>query len=140
MAAAVNLEGWEGARMEIYITSAYVPIACITSRSESNESQLIEKTNVCTAGETVSSVKQINRTVDLEGEVVDANSLDALKLAQNSKLEQYFKVYKGTGTTTPEFFKGIINSIGESYTAGEDATFSMSVTINGDYSATDLRA
>ena len=135
-----NLAGWEGARMEIYITSAYVPIACITSRTESNESEIIEKTNVCTSGATISTVKQINRTVDVEGEVVDSNSLDALKLAQNSKAEQFFKVYKGTGTTTPEYFKGIITSISGNYSAGEDSTFSMSVTLNGDYSATDLKA
>ena len=135
-----NLAGWEGARMEIYITSAYVPIACITSRTESNESEIIEKTNVCTSGATISTVKQINRTVDVEGEVVDSNSLDALKLAQNSKAEQSFKVYKGTGTTTPEYFKGIITSISGNYSAGEDSTFSMSVTLNGDYSATDLKA
>ena len=135
-----NLAGWEGARMEIYIASAYVPIACITSRTESNESELIEKTNVCTLGATISTVKQINRTVDLEGEVVDTNSLDALKLAQDSKAEQFFKVYKGTGTTTPEYFKGIISSVSGSYSAGEDSTFSMSVAINGDYLTVDPKA
>lgn len=139
MAEPINLAGWEGARMSYYSGTAYVPIACITSRSESNTSNIKEKVNVCTEGKVVKSVSSISRSVSLSGEVVDSNSLDALRSLQDAKEETHFMVYRGSGTTTPWYFTGVITSLNADYPTGEgeDATFSMEIDINGDYSSTD---
>lgn len=133
------LKGWEGARMAFYDGSDYVPIACITSRSESNATTTVEKVNVCTEGEVVTKATAIVSTVSLSGEVVDSDSLDDLRALQDDLLEHTFMVYRGTGTTTPIYFKGIITNLNADYSAGqdEDSTFSMDVTINGDYLTVD---
>ena len=136
---AEYLKGWEGARMAFYDGSEYVPIACITSRSEANATSTIDKVNVCTQGKIVTKATQIVSTVSLSGEVVDSDSLDDLRALQDDLLEHTFMVYRGTGTTTPIYFNGIITNLAADYSAGqdEDSTFSMDVTINGDYLTVD---
>ncbi len=133
------LPGWEGARMAVYISTAYVPIACITSRSESNSTNTTEKVNVCTQGKTQTKAASITRTVSISGEVVDTNSLDEMRTLQDSLAEQAFRVYRGTGETSPTYFKGIITALNADYPTGEgeDATFDMEIAINGDYTDTD---
>ena len=139
---ATYLKGWEGARMAYYDEPAleYIPIACITSRSESNATKISEKVNVCTEGKTVSTPNSITRTVSISGEVVDTNSLEALRVLQKSLAEQTFKVYHGPTETLPRYFKGIITNLTADYSAGEneDATFSMDIAINGNYTSTDV--
>ena len=68
MAEEVYFKGWEGAKNSP--TKAVVrlfPIACITSRSEGNATNLTEKVNVCTEGKTVSTPNSITRTVSISG-------------------------------------------------------------------------
>jgi|SRR5690554_3196416 hypothetical protein len=133
----VYLNGWEGARMAFHSGSAYVPIACITSRSETNETQFTQKVNVCTQGKPVTKANAVVRTVSINGEVVDSNSLDALRNLQDSLSEQTFRVYRTSGDTSPVYFKGIITSLSADYNAGDGtdstSTFSMTVQVNGDY-------
>ena len=134
------LKGWEGARMA-YGDGAgeYFPIACITSRSESNATTVTEKVNVCTAGKVVSKATAVVSTVSLSGEVVDADSLQQLRDLQDLLQEVDFRIYRGTGETTPVYFKGVISNLTAEYPTGvgEDATFTMDVAINGDYTETD---
>lgn len=134
-----NLKGWEGARMAYHDGTGYVPIACITSRSESNATTTVEKVNVCTEGQPVTKATAIVSTVSISGEVVDSDSLDDLRALQDDLLEHTFMVYRGAGTTTPVYFNGIITNLNADYSAGqdEDSTFSMDVTINGDYLTVD---
>ena len=140
MAEKIYFKGWEGAKLSYKSGGSFVPIACITSRSESNATNTIEKVNVCTQGKTITTAKSISRTVSLSGEVVDANSLEALRVLQKSLAEQTFKVYRGAGETLAKYFKGIITNLNADYSAGqdEDATFSMDITINGGYTDTDV--
>lgn len=140
MADKVYFKGWEGAKLSYKSGGSFVPIACITSRSESNATNVTEKVNVCTQGKTIVTAKSISRTVSLSGEVVDANSLEALRVLQKSLAEQTFKVYRGTGETLAKYFKGIITNLAADYPAGqdEDSTFSMDITINGGYTNTDI--
>lgn len=143
MAEQVYTKGWEGARMFIYKTSAYVPIACITSRNETNTTNTSQKTNVCTQGKTVTKANSITRTVSINGEIVDSGSYDDLKAAQDSLQEQTFRIYKGPGDTNPQYFKGIIRELSADFdasTEGADATFSMSIDVNGEYLDTDPMA
>ena len=139
MADKVYFKGWEGAKLSYKSGGSFIPIACITSRSESNATNVTEKVNVCTQGKTITTAKSISRTVSLSGEVVDSDSLDDLRTLQDDLLEHTFMVYRGTGTTTPIYFNGIITNLAADYSAGqdEDATFSMDVTINGDYLTVD---
>lgn len=133
-------KGWEGARMAIYKESAYVPIACITSRNETNTTNVTEKTNVCTEGKTVRKANSVTRTVTVQGEIVDTGSYHDLKAAQDSLEEQIFRIYKGEGELNPMYFKGIITEVSADWdasTEGSAATFSMTVDINGDYLDTD---
>ena len=135
--------GWEGARMAVYKETAYVPIACITSRSEGNTTNTSEKTNVCTQGKTVTKANSITRTVSLAGEIVDENSYHDLKEMQGTLQEQAFRVYKGAGETNPLYFKGIITDLSADFDATEEGasgTFSMEIAVNGDYTEDDPMA
>ena len=78
--------------------------------------------------------------MSISGEVVDTNSLEALRLLQKSLAEQTFKVYRGASETEPRYFKGIITNLAADYPTGEgeDATFSMDIAINGNYTSTDV--
>ena len=138
--AETYFKGWEGAKMAYKDGASYVPIACITSRSESNATNTSEKVNVCTEGKTVTTATGVTRTVSLSGEVVGTGSLEALRALQKSLAEQIFRVYRGTGETGVKYFKGTITSLSAEYPAGEneDATFSMDVAINGNYQDTDV--
>ena len=140
MAEKVYFKGWEGAKLAYKSGGSFVPIACITSRSESNATNVTEKVNVCTAGKTVSTPNSITRTVSISGEVTDSNSLEALRILQKSLAEQTFKVYFGPTETIARYFKGIITNLNADYSAGEndDATFSMDIAINGNYTTTDV--
>jgi len=135
--------GWEGARMAVYKETAYVPIACITSRSEGNTTNTSEKTNVCTQGKTVTKANSITRTVSLAGEIVDENSYHDLKEMQGTLQEQAFRVYKGAGETNPLYFKGIITDLSADFDATEEGatgTFTMDIAVNGDYTEDDPMA
>ena len=129
--------------MAVYKETAYVPIACITSRSESNTTNTSEKTNVCTQGKTVTKANSITRTVSLAGEIVDENSYYDLKEMQGTLEEQAFRVYKGAGETNPLYFKGIITDLSADFDATEEGatgTFTMDIAVNGDYTEDDPMA
>lgn len=144
--ADTYLPGWKGARLAYWDADAtpapaYVPVACITSRNESNVSRVKEKVNVCTQGKIERTVTAIDRTVSVSGEVTDANSLEELRAIQNSKAYHKFRVYKSLTTDTPLYFKAIITNLNADYPAGqdEDATFTMDLEIDKDgYKTTDV--
>ncbi len=129
--------GWKGARLEYKSGTIYIPVACITSRSESNATNYTEKVNVCTAGKVVRTPRSISRTVSVSGEVVDAGSLNELRVLQDNKTEQIFKIYNSSDTA--KFFKAIITNLNADYPTGEgeDATFTMDLELTTEYQATD---
>ena len=134
----VNLKGWELARLAYYDETAqdYVPIACITSRNESNSTEKREKVTVCTQGKTKTSIDRIVRTVNIEGEVMDQYSLDEMRTLQDSKKDHYFKTYRDSLSAV--YFMGVISELSASYPADGDATFSMTIDLNSEYSNSDL--
>ena len=137
--ANTNVKGAEGI-LSFHDGTAYKPIICLTSTSMSRVSEVIQKVNYCTQGETVSKVDRITRTVNFDGEVMivgtpaDGVSYDDLITAIESKEEQNFRL-DGRGTT--QYFKAIIANLDDTYPGEGDATFSGSLTINGDVSGTD---
>ena len=128
------------ARLAYKSGATYVPVACITSRSEGNTTNYREKVNVCTEGKLVRKPSDITRTVSVSGEVVDAGSLQELRTLQNSKAEQIFRVYNTAETA--QYFKAIITNLNADHPTGEgeDSTFTMDLDLNSDYQATDVFA
>ncbi len=138
---ATYLKGWEGARLAYYDEGfqEYVSIACITSRSESNATKISEKVNVCTEGKVITKATGVDMTVSISGEVVENDSLFELRSLQDALLAQDFRIYRGTGTETPVYFSGVITNLNADYPTGEgeDATFTMDITLTTDYSLVD---
>lgn len=126
------------ARLAYKSGGTYIPVACITSRSEGNATNYREKVNVCTEGKLVRKPSGITRTVSVSGEVVDAGSLQELRALQNSKAEQIFRVYNTADTA--QYFKAIVTNLNADHPTGEgeDSTFTMDLDLNSDYQATDV--
>lgn len=140
MATTTNVKGHTGI-LSMYVGAAYKPIVCLTSTSMDRASELKEKVNYCTQGETVSSVDRITRTFNLDGEIVtlDVGTTDAtyqdMVTAMETKQEQFFKI-EGRSTAA-QYFKAVIASLGDVFEGGSDATFSASLNINGALEDTD---
>ena len=132
--------GWEGARLAYKSGVSYIPVACITSRSESNATNYNEKVNVCTEGKVVRKPTSISRTVSVSGEVIDAGSLNELRALQDSKSEQTFRIYDSSGTA--KYFKANVMNLNGDYPTGEGetATFTMDLELTSEYQSTDVFA
>ena len=135
--ADVNVKGHTGL-LSVYDTTAYKPIVCLTSTSMSSVLRLIEKVNYCTQGETIKTIDGIDRTVSFDAEVmtvdVAATNASYAELLELQGVEQTFKL-EGRGVA--QYFKAVISDLNDTFPAKGDATFSGTLTINGDISATD---
>lgn len=135
--AKVNVPGHTGL-LSMYLKKAYKPVVCLSSTSMSRVSTLIEKVNYCTQGLTISKIDKVEKSVKFEGEIVTAEDADAvstfadLVTAQDSKQEQIFKL-EGRGAQ-PIYFAAVISNLDDTFKAGEDATFTGTLTINGETS------
>jgi hypothetical protein len=136
MAEIKYLSGVENARIAYFKTDGYIPVACITSATEDNNTRTSERVNTCTDGDTVKTVDGFDRTVSFDGEATDQDSYDELEELFNSGEQQFFRTNKsGTNKTdaVKKYFKGVISSLSRTATAGEKVTFSASVELNGTY-------
>ena len=135
--ADVNVKGYTGL-LSVYDTAAYKPIVCLTSTSMSSVLRLIEKVNYCTQGETIRTIDGIDRTVSFDAEVmtvdVAATKASYAELLTLQGAEQTFKL-EGRGTL--KYFKAVISDLSDTFPGEGDATFSGTLTINGDISETD---
>ena len=137
--AETNVKGHTGL-LSVYVTSAYKPIVCLTSTSMSSVLRLIEKVNYCTAGETIKTVDGIDRTVSFDAEIVTGHATGSsyAELVGMQGSEQTFKI-EGRGSSA-QYFTAVISNLDDSFAAGEDATFSGTLTINGDILTSDPKA
>lgn len=137
--AGTNVKGHTGL-LSVYMTSAYKPIVCLTSTSMSSVLRLIEKVNYCTAGETIKTVDGIDRTVSFDAEIVTGHATGSSypELVEMQGSEQTFKI-EGRGSSV-QYFNAVISNLDDSFAAGEDATFSGTLTINGDILTSDPKA
>ena len=135
--ADVNVKGHTGL-LSVYDTTAYKPVVCLTSTSMSSVLRLIEKVNYCTQGETVRTIDGIDRTVSFDAEVmtvdVGATNASYAELLDLQGAEQTFKL-EGRGVA--QYFSAVISDLSDTFPAEGDATFSGTLTINGDISETD---
>ena len=135
--ADVNVKGHSGI-LSVYVTAAYKPVVCLTSTSMSSVLRLIEKVNYCTQGKTVRTIDGIDRTFTFDAEVmtvdVAATNASYAELLAMQGAEQTFKL-EGRGTL--KYFKAVISDLSDTFPGEGDATFSGTLTINGDISETD---
>lgn len=117
-----------------YYDSTYKALACIEQRDESNTAVIKERVNTCTNGETESTVERITRVVSVNGLLTDTLAISTLRTLQDT--EQTFKTVVDNNDT-PEYFKAIISDLNFGHPVGEDSTFSMTMTVNGDFLSVD---
>ena len=141
--AKKNVKGHEGL-LSVYDTaaSAYLPIVCLTSTSLSRATETIEKVNYCTQGETIVSVNSVTRELSIEGEIMteltgEASYADLIDIIE-SKLKKTFRL-EGRDAA-PQYFTGSLTSLSDSFAAGEDATFSGSLSIDEALATVDPNA
>ena len=138
--ANTNVKGHTGL-LSVYVTSAYKPIVCLTSTSMSSVLRLIEKVNYCTAGETVQTIDGIDRTVSFDAEVMTLDGTTSASLSEIMALQGTEQTFKLEGrNSSAQYFNAVISNLDDSFTAGEDATFSGTLTINGDIVTVDPKA
>lgn len=138
--ADANVKGHTGL-LSVYDTAAYKPTVCLTSTSMSSVLRLIDKVNYCTEGETVKTIDGIDRTVSFDAEVMDVdvagNNVSYAELLGLQGQEQTFKL-EGRGDA--QYFEAVISDLSDTFPGEGDATFSGTLTINGDISETDPKA
>ena len=118
-----------------YLTApaTYKPVACLTSTSMAYAVEVLEKVNMCNAGVPAKTAGNVTATLSIEGEVIatsaDVKSLSDLETLMETKAAVEFKLMRGTRSLT---FTGLITELSDTFQAGEDATFSATIEVNGD--------
>lgn len=149
MADEKYANGFNGG-LAVYDTtaSAWKPIACLTQSSHQLAIETVDKVNMCTQGKTVRRPKTLTETVDIEGEVIDTTAVGGQSAkASLAELKDMARKQISDGTVYEfrlerdfdgyMYFKGTITNVSDTYSATDDATFTASLTINGDVSETD---
>jgi Zn-dependent M28 family amino/carboxypeptidase len=133
----------------IWDTSAYKPLACLTSTSLSSALSIIESTTKCFPGVTKKTPSTVNNTISCEGEFIDTTtaggdtakaSHDKLFLLQQAKTKVSIKY--DTDVTNVDSVK----YFGDAYftdleltqgSGDEISTFSVTIEIDGGIVLTD---
>ncbi|WP_312364051.1 hypothetical protein [Sphingobacterium sp.] len=152
MANEKNIPGHEGTLAYWDTTaSAYKPVVCLTSSSVQKTMNMLEKVNMCTQGQTVRKPQSLDRTVSIEGEFIDTTEVGGVSAqASYDELDALQEAHLETGIPTDwrlsrgpmgyRYFSGFISDLSDSFQAGEDATFTASLTSQGKFSETDPHA
>lgn len=135
----------------IWDTSAYKPIACLTSNSLNSTLEVIESKTKCNPGVVSKSAGSFNYSIDAEGEYIDTTSVggdtakkshDALLLLQIAKTLVTWKLDTEVGNADSIKYYGtaFITDLGATFPAGEVSTFSATLNGNGGISQVDPNA
>ena len=120
--------------------TTYKPLVCITSTSVDRSANTSEMVNYCTQGETVTQIDSISRSVSFDATIVDETDLgtDAgyadLVAIMETKASHTFKI---EGRDGDQFFSASITSLSDTFAGGENATFSGTMTVHGEFLATE---
>jgi len=141
----------KGEKGIIYVwdSTAYKPLACLTSTSLSTTVSVIESNTKCFPGVTKKYAGTFNGSISLEGEYIDTTtaggdtakkSHDALFLLQQSKTKISWKLDTNVDNVNSAKYFGdaFISDLSADFGSGDDlATFSATLDIDGNISLSD---
>ena|SRR5690606_32919210 len=139
MAERIYVKGHTGI-LSVKDASTYKPLVCLTSTSVDRSVNTSEMVNYCTQGETVTQIDSISRSVSFEAIIVDESYLDGgtgyadLVAIMETKESHTFKI---EGRDGDQYFTAIITSLSDTFPGDGNATFSGTMTVQGEFSATD---
>ncbi len=139
MAEKNYVKGYTGI-LSVKDASTYKPLVCLTSTSVDRSANTSEMVNYCTQGETVTQIDSISRSVSFEAIIVDETDLGGnsgyndLVAIMESKESHTFKI---EGRDGEQYFKAIITSLSDTFPGDGNATFSGTMIVQGEFSATD---
>ena len=117
---------------------------CLTSTSVDRSANTSEMVNYCTQGETVTQIDSISRSVSFDAIIVDETNLGAEENGYNdlvaimeTKESHTFKIEGRDGN---QFFSASITSLSDTFPGEGNATFSGTMTVHGEFLATDPEA
>ena len=139
MAERIYKKGHTGI-LSVKDASTYKPLVCLTSTSVDRSANTSEMVNYCTEGETVTQIDSISRSVSFDAMIVDETDLGEgtgyadLVAIMETKESHMFKIEGRDGN---QFFSASITSLSDTFASGENATFSGTMTVHGEFLATD---
>ena len=142
MAERIYKKGHTGI-LSVKDASTYKPLVCLTSTSVDRSANTSEMVNYCTEGETITQIDSISRSVNFDAMIVDETDLGDgtgyadLVAIMETKESHMFKI---EGRDGAEFFSASITSLSDTFASGENATFSGTMTVHGEFLATDPEA
>ena len=142
MAERIYKKGHTGI-LSVKDASTYKPLVCLTSTSVDRSANTSDMVNYCTQGETVTQIDSISRSVNFDAMIVDETDLGEgtgyadLVAIMETKESHMFKI---EGMDGNQFFSASITSLSDTFSSGENATFSGTMTVHGEFLATDPEA
>ena len=142
MAERIYKKGHTGI-LSVKDASTYKPLVCLTSTSVDRSANTSEMVNYCTEGETVTQIDSISRSVNFDATIVDETDLGDgtgyadLVAIMETKESHMFKI---EGRDGEQFFSASITSLSDTFASGENATFTGTMTVHGEFLATDPEA
>ena len=139
MAERIYKKGHTGI-LSVKDASTYKPLVCLTSSSVDRSANTSEMVNYCTQGETVTQIDSISRSVNFDAMVVDETDLDGdagyadLVAIMETKESHMFKI---EGRDGEQFFSASITSLSDTFPGDGNATFSGTMTVHGEFLATE---
>ena len=139
MAERIYVKGHTGI-LSVKDATTYKPLVCLTSTSVDRSANTSEMVNYCTQGETVTQIDSISRSVSFEAIIVDETDLgegsgyNDLVAIMESRESHTFKI---EGRDGEQYFKAIITSLSDTFPGDGNATFSGTMIVQGEFSATD---
>ena len=132
--------------LKIYDTDAYEPIACLTSNTISESVEVDEVQTKCDPGNVVKTAGAYSYELTGDGiyidEAVDSDrqSHDKLKGYLRNKTLITWSMDTGITSPTTEYGTGYITSLELTGEAGENATFTFTISGTGSITETDPNA
>ena len=142
MAERIYKKGHTGI-LSVKDATTYKPLVCLTSTSVDRSANTSEMVNYCTQGETVTQIDSLSRSVSFDAIIVDESDLGTdtgyadLVAIMETKESHTFKI---EGRDGEQFFTASITSLSDTFASGENATFSGTMTVQGEFLATDTEA
>ena len=139
MAERIYKKGHTGI-LSVKDATTYKPLVCITSTSVDRSANTSEMVNYCTQGETVTQIDSISRSVSFDAIIVDETDLGTdtgyadLVAIMETKESHTFKI---EGRDGEQFFSASITSLSDTFPGDGNATFSGTMTVHGEFLATD---